>query len=88
MCSSILGLADFRVRSYEAVDKYMVVVHVTWAYVEQRFVSEHSAQINTYGAIIRQHRDEHVIAWLTGAIEMAAETGDTQLVLRFLHLEA
>lgn len=84
-----LGLADFRVRSYEAVDKYMVVVHLTWAYVEQRFVSEHSAQINTYGDIIRQHRDEHAIAWLTGAIQMAAETGDTQLVLRrFLRLEA
>ena len=82
-----LGLADFRVRSYEAVDKYMVVVHLTWAYVEQRFVSEHSAQINTYGDTIRQHRDEHAIAWLTGAIEMAAQTGDIDLTLqRFLRL--
>ncbi len=29
-----LGLTDFRVRSYEAVDKYMVAVLLTWAYVE------------------------------------------------------
>jgi hypothetical protein len=84
-----LGLADFRVQSYEAVDKYMVVVLLTWAYVERRFEQERSAQIKTYGDIIRQHRDEHAIAWLTDAIQMALETGDTQLVLqRFLRLEA
>jgi hypothetical protein len=26
-----LGLTDFHVQSYEAVDKYMVVVHLAWA---------------------------------------------------------
>jgi len=84
-----LGLADFRVQSYEAVNKYMVVVHLAWAYVEQRFAQERSAQIKTYGDIIRQHRDEHAIVWLTEAIEMAIATGDTDLVLqRFLRLEA
>lgn len=84
-----LGLADFRVQSYEAVDKYMVVVLLTWAYVERRFQQERSAQIKTYGDIIRRHRDEHAITWLTGAINMALETGDPQVVLqRFLHLPA
>jgi hypothetical protein len=42
-----LGLADFRVQSYEAVDRYMVVVHLAWAYVEQRFDRECSSQIQT-----------------------------------------
>jgi len=84
-----LGLADFRVRSYEAVDRYMVVVHLAWAYVEQRFAREHSAQIQTYGDIIRRHRDEHAVDWLKGALEMALETGDVDLVLHhFLRLEA
>jgi hypothetical protein len=84
-----LGLADFRVQSYEAVDKYMVVVLLTWAYVERRFEQERSAQIKNYGDIIRRHRDEHAIVWLTSAIEMALETGDAELVLqRFLRLEA
>ena len=84
-----LGLADFRVQSYEAVDKYMVVVLLTWAYVERRFEQERSAQIQNYGDIIRRHRDEHAIDWLRAAIEMAVETGDTELVLqRFLRLEA
>ncbi len=86
---SQLGLADFRVRSYEAVDKYIVVVHLAWAYVEQRFAQEYSAQIKCYGDIIRRHRDEHAITWLTGAVEMAIETGDAQSVLQhFLRLDA
>jgi hypothetical protein len=84
-----LGLADFRVQSYEAVDKYLVVVLLTWAYVERRFELERSAQIKTYGDLLRRHRDEHAIEWLTGALEMMQETGDLQAVLhRYLRLEA
>jgi hypothetical protein len=83
-----LGLADFRVQSYEAVDKYMVVVHLAWAYVEWRFAQEPSAQLRTYGDLIRRHRDEHAVAWLEGAIKMAIETGDSESVLQhFLRLE-
>ncbi|MBK7916635.1 MAG: hypothetical protein IPJ94_10315 [Chloroflexi bacterium] len=81
-----LGLADFRVRSYEAVDRYMVVVHLAWAYVEQRFDRECSSQIQTYGDIIRQHRDEHALDWLKGAVEMAIETEDVDLVLQHFRL--
>jgi len=84
-----LGLEDFRVQSYSAVDKYIVVVHVAWAYVEQRFAQECSTRVKTYGDIIRRHRDEHAIDWLAGAIEVAAQTGDIELTLqRFLRLEA
>lgn len=83
-----LGLTDFRVQSYEAVDKYMVVVQLAWAYVERRFAQERSGQVKTYGDIIRRHRDEHAVVWLTGAVEMAAETGNINLVLqRFLRLD-
>jgi len=47
------------------------------------------AQIKTHGDVIRRHRDEHAIDWLKGAVEMAIETGDVELVLqRFLRLEA
>jgi len=83
-----LGLADFRVRSYEAVDKYLVVVLLTWAYVERRFEQERSVQIKTYGDLIRRHRDEHAVDWLAGALEMMRETNDVQQVLQhFLRLE-
>jgi DDE superfamily endonuclease len=80
-----LGLADFRVRSYEAVDKYLVVVHLTWAYVEWRFTREASAQIKCYGDLMRRHRDEHARAWLTEAVRMALATGSEEAVWeRFL----
>jgi hypothetical protein len=84
-----LGLADFRVQSYQAVDKYIVVVLLTWAYVERRLAQERSAQIKTYGDVIRRHRDEHAVDWLTGALEMMQQTGDMRQVLqRFLRLES
>jgi hypothetical protein len=84
-----MGLTDFRVQSYEAVDKYMVVVHLAWAYVERRFAQERSGPVKTYGDIIRRHRDEHAVMWLTGAVQMAVETGDMSLVLdRFLRLDS
>ena len=57
--------------------------------MEQRLARERSAQIQTYGDIIRQHRDEHAVDWLTGALEMALDTGDIDQVLHhFLRLEA
>lgn len=83
-----LGLADFRVQSYAAVDRYIVVVHLAWAYVEQRFHHEHSAQVKTYGDIIRQHRDEHALIWLRAALQMAVDTQNPEAVLQhFLRLE-
>jgi hypothetical protein len=84
-----LGLCDFRVQSYAAVDKYMVVVFLTWAYVERRFQQERSSRVKTYGDLIRRHRDEHAIEWLTSAIQMMQETGDIQQVLqRYLRLQS
>lgn len=83
-----VGLEDFRLQAFETVDKYLVVVHLAWAYVEQRFAQERSAQVKTYGDLIRRHRDEHALLWLRGALEMAAQTGQVEPVLqRFLRLE-
>ena len=80
-----LGLADFRVRSYEAVERYVVAVHLAWAYVEERLARERSAQIRCYGDVIRRHRDDHAVAWLRAAVEQGIRTGDVESVLnRFL----
>jgi hypothetical protein len=70
LSQNLLGLAEFRLQTYHAVDKYMVAVLLTWAYVEQRFELERSAQIKTNGNLIRRHRDEHAVGWLTGTPEM------------------
>jgi hypothetical protein len=77
-----LGLADFRVRSFEAVDRYVVVVHLAWAYVERRYAQEGSAQVRCYGDLIRRHREEHAEAWLTAALQEALTTGEVEPVLR------
>jgi hypothetical protein len=80
-----LGLADFRVRSYEAVERYVVAVHLAWAYVEARFARERSPQIRCYGDVMRRHRDDHAAAWLRAAVEQGIRTGDIEAVLnRFL----
>ena len=80
-----LGLADFRVRCYEAVDRYMVVVQLAWGYVERRFIQERCAQVKCYGDIIRRHQEEHARDWLIGALQMALETGAIEPALqRFL----
>jgi Transposase DDE domain len=80
-----LGLADFRVRSLEAVERYVVAVHLAWAYVEERFGRERSAQIRCYGDVVRRHRDDHATAWLRAAVEQSIRTGDIEAVLnRFL----
>lgn len=83
------GLADFRVQSYEAVERYIVVVFLAWAYVEWRFARERSAQVQTYGDILRRHQEEHAEDWLRGVVEMAIETREVEAVLRhFLRREA
>lgn len=66
----------------------MVVVLLAWTYVEHRYQNERSPQIKTYGDLIRRHREEHAIDWLTGALTMMQQTGDIQAVLqRYLRLE-
>ena len=72
-------------RSLEAVERYVVAVHLAWAYVEERLGRERSAQIRCYGDVIRRHRDDHAEAWLRAAVEQAKTTGDIEAVLdRFL----
>jgi hypothetical protein len=77
-----LGLADVRVRSYEAVERYVVAVHLAWAYVEERFARERSAQVRCAGDVLRRHRDDHAAAWLRAAVEQAIRTGDIETVLK------
>jgi len=84
-----LGLADFRVRSFEAVDRFVVAVHLAWAYVERRFVQERSAHLRCYGDLLRRHREEHAQAWLTAALQEALAGGAIEPVLqRFLRQPA
>lgn len=84
-----LGLADFRLWHYEAVDKYVVAVHLAWAYVERHFVKERDARIKCCGDLIRRHREEHAETLLKAAVGMALEGATLDQVLqRFLRRES
>ncbi len=83
-----LGLGDFRVRPYQAVDKYVAAVHLGLAYLQWRLMRQRSTQVQDLADVIRRHRDEHACDWLTGACQEASATGDLQTVLkRFLRLD-
>ncbi len=69
------GLGDFRLQSYEAVGKWIVVVQLAWAYVQWRFAQERSAKKSCYADVIRRHQEEHLRDWLIGALTMMEETG-------------
>jgi DDE superfamily endonuclease len=80
-----LGLADFRLWHYEAVDKYVVAVHLAWAYVERRFVEERGSEIKCSGDLIRRHREEHIETLFRAAVGMAQGGASLDQVLqRFL----
>jgi hypothetical protein len=84
-----LGLGDFRLQPYEAVDKFCAVVHLAWAHVQWRLAQTDDRQVQNAADVIRLHRDEHAQDWLRGACQEAIATGDLEAVLRrYLRREA
>jgi len=84
-----LGLGDFRLQPYEAIDKFCAVVHLAWAYVQWRLVQADNPRVQNAADVIRLHRDEHAQDWLRGACLEAIATGDLESVLRrYLRPEA
>ena len=84
-----LGIADFRLQPFEAVDKWVAVVHMSWAYLQWRLAYQGSPQLRTAADFMRIHQDEHTRQWLIGACLLAIEEGSIEPVLkRFLREEA
>ena len=80
-----MGLGDFRLQPYEAIDKFCAVVHLAWAYVQWRLAYATDWRVQTPADVIRLHRDEHARDWLIGACQEAIACGDIQAVIdRFL----
>ena len=63
------------------MERYVLAVHLAWAYVEQRLACERSSAIRCSGDVIRRHRDDHAAAWLRAAVEQGIRTGDVESVL-------
>jgi hypothetical protein len=81
-----LGLADFRVQSYEATEKWFAIVFLTFVFLQWRL--NHTAakgQGHTLADVVRQHRYEHARTLLEMACQEAANVSDYRPVLqRFL----
>lgn len=80
-----LGLGDFRLQPYEAIDKFCTVVHLAYAYTQWRLAHTTDRHVRNPADVIRLHRNEHARDWLMGAIQEAIATGDAEAVIqRFL----
>lgn len=84
-----LGMADFRLQAFDAVDKWVAVVHTSWAYLQWRLARQGTSRLRTPADVMRIHQDEQTRAWLIGACQLALQEGSIASVLqRFLREEA
>ena len=81
-----VGVADFRVQSYEATAKWCAVVFVALAFFQWRLNHAPSEErLRSLAAVVRQHRYEHAPTLLETACQEAARLADYVPVLpRFL----
>ena len=72
-----LGLADFRVQSYEATEKWFAIVFLALVFLQWRLNhAPTKTHIHALADIIRQHRYEHARTLLETACQEAAKLTD------------
>jgi hypothetical protein len=81
-----LGLADLRVQSYEATEKWFAIVFLARVFLQWRFNQAHAQEHwHSLGDVVRHHRYEHARTLLETAGQEAAKLRDYLPVLeRFL----
>jgi hypothetical protein len=79
-----LGLGDFRVQAYEAIEKWYTVLHLVLTFLQWRLHEawEQGQPLRSLADVIHQHRAEHARDMLIAACEEAIQTGDVESVLR------
>jgi hypothetical protein len=78
-----LGLGDFHVQSFEAVEKWYAIIFLALTYLQWRLNhSDGPHSFSNLAAVIQQHREEHACQVLTAACEQALHLGDLTTVLR------
>jgi hypothetical protein len=76
-----LGLGDFRMRSFESIEKFFVLTWLALAFLEWRLATTQQPQTRNLADVIRLQRHEHARRTLRAACEMAIQTGDVDSVL-------
>jgi hypothetical protein len=81
-----LGLADFRVQSYEATDKWFAIVFLALVFLQWRL--NHAPAKDRWRSladVVRHHRDEHARTFVEAVCQEAVQLTDYLPVLqRFL----
>lgn len=82
----LLGLGDFRVQSYEAVEKWFAIIFLAYTYLQWRL--NHASpeeRFQVVADVIRSHRRQHATQVLEAACVMARHNEDlTQVMRRFV----
>ena len=80
-----LGLADFRVQSYEATEKWFAIVFLALVFLQWRLNHAHAKEPwHSLADVVRQHRYDHARTLLETACQEAAKLGDYLPVLNRL----
>jgi hypothetical protein len=74
-----LGASDWRVHSFEATYRWMLVVHLALIFLQWRCTR--APDTNAIGEIIRRHRTAHACDILIAACQQALQAGDLAPVL-------
>jgi len=76
-----LGLGDFRVQSYEAIEKWFAIIFLAYTFLQWRL--NHSKPDERFVAdVIRAHRQQHARHVLETACHLAVACEDVTEVLR------
>lgn len=82
-----LGLADFRVHSFEAVEKWYAIIFLALTYLQWRFNNAlQSEPFASIAEVIHRHRQEHARQLLQDACQQVLDTGQVEPVLARLML--
>ena len=80
----LLGLGDFRVQAYEAIEKWYAVLHLLLTFLQWRLYEawDHGQPLRSLADAIHQHRAEHARETLISACQQAIQLGSIEPVLQ------
>ena len=78
-------MADFRVQSYEATEKWLAIVFLAFVFLPWRLNHAHAKEPwHSLADVVRQHRYDHARTLLETACQEAAKLRDDLPVLKRL----
>ncbi len=79
-----LGLGDFRMQVYEAIEKWYAVLHLVLTFLQWRLYEAwaQGRPLRSLADVIRQHRAEHAREVLVAACQEAIQMGSIEPVLQ------